>query len=513
MLEQKLFLVLTGNLKLDAIDGPIKQQIPTIKVSVGDVIIPILIGPFDSGPAVSPANGAVGPRGGHLAFVQFNFLNTLATADKPYDHEIGHLVVGCVPGCAAEYGKMVVDAIDKAYKDGILKLSSKFTVIGKQKVPTLELIKKIFLNQLHELLADLFGCLIGGAPAFAPYYAYLIAAINAMALGGMDNVDHVMGNASSYRIVKGPDGTYNVIEAHPQDIVRSGDWQADTATETDFPETADWLRDLVAQESGHPAPTDIVWHGPHADEQNDEGDDAADGEGLVARPRRAKTKSASAKKMKAARAKKTSAAPPKQVEPPTISFPRADYAAGCRVLVPHLLDEPAKCFNGLTLKQLVCLTPEMMKRKVTPLKELIKQGIGKLPDDGAHYFFHHVTSAATIAFFELVAEGHDPEESLVLVNRAAEEMMTELLGPWEEQKEKHGLYDIPAKDLQPECAHVKPECDESCESHDGKCPSERKEQEKAPANSGEKKAPRAKETPPRRKPGRKPPRRGGSKAA
>lgn len=494
MLEQKLFLVLTGNLKLDAVDGPIKQQIPTIKVTVGDVIIPVLIGPFDSGPAVIPATGAVGPRGGHIAFVQTNFLETLGTSDKPYDHEVGHLVVGCVPGFAQEYGQMVRELIDSAYKSGKLKLSSEFTMVGPQKVPTVELLKKVFLNQLHELLADLFGSLIGGAPAFAPAYAHFIGAMTAMALGDMSKVDHVMGNASSYTLVQGPDGSATIVlEPHPQDIVRAGDWQAETAIQTDFSETAIWLRDMVAQESGNLRPQTVVWHGSlsegieegDADEEghDDSGEQAFANQGSGVRSAsrsrsrsRSKSRSKSGSKNKAGnktrnRGRKLMAR--KQPELPLVSVTVPDYGAVCKHLVPFLLDTPAKCLNGLTLRKLVCLTPVMMERKINPLKLLLKQGIGKLPDHEHHYFFHHVTTAATIAFLELVAEGLNAEEALTLVNHAAESMMMELLDPWEEQKRLHGIYDIQPEDLQPICGHVRVECDASCETNDGKCPSER----------------------------------------
>ncbi|MBS2004682.1 MAG: hypothetical protein JST44_24445 [Cyanobacteria bacterium SZAS LIN-5] len=515
MLEQKLFLVLTGNLKLDAVDGPVKQQIPTIKVTVGDVIIPVLIGPFDSGPAVIPATGAVGPRGGHIAFVQTNFLNTLGTSDKPYDHEVGHLVVGCVPGFAPEFGGMVRALIDGAYKSGKLKLSSEFTNLGGQKVPTVELLKKVFLNQLHELLADLFGSLIGGSPAFAPAYAYFIGAMTAMALGDMTKVDHIMGNASSYRLIAGPDGTATIVlEPHPQDIVRAGEWQAETAIETDFRDTAKWLRDMVAKESGTPRPKTVVWHGSQSDDGGEDEEHDESGEQAMADRRgRSKRKAGSRGKSKSNPRDGNGSrnlARVKEPELPLVSVTVADYAAVCKLLVPHLLNTPAKCLNGLSLKKLVCLTPVMMERKVNPLKELLKQGIGKLPDSEHHYFFHHITSAATIAFFELVAEGMDPEEALALVNRAAESMMAELLDPWEEQKRNHGIYDIQPEDLQPVCGHVKVDCDESCETNDGKCPGERTKP--APRSSG----PGATEPKPETKsPGKKPPRTrsSGSKSA
>lgn len=504
MLEQKLFLVLTGNLKLDAIDGVIRQQIPTIKVSVGDVIIPVLIGPFDSGPAVIPATGAVGPRGGHIAFVQTNFLNTLGTSDKPYDHEIGHLVVGCVPNFAPEYGQMVRTLLDGAYKSGKLKLTSEFTMVGSQKVRTIDLLKKVFLNQLHELLADLFGSLIGGAPAFAPAYAYFIGAMTAMSLGDMNKVDHIMGNASSYRLVAGPDGSATIVlEPHPQDTVRAGHWQAETAVQTDFAGTAEWLRATVAQESGNPLPKDVVWHG------SQDGEDGADEEhgddsGEQAMAKRAKSRR---------RAKK--AVRPQKAQPPVVSVQVADYAAVCKLLVPFLLNAPAKCLNGLSLKRLVCLTPDMMERKVNPLKELIKQGIGKLPRNDYHYFFHHVTSAATIAFFELVVEGMDPEEALKVVNLAAEEMMTELLEPWEEQKRKHGVYDVQPEDVQPICGHVQLECDESCESHQGKCPGERQEPtaKAGPSPGSTGKAPRTRSGPGKTSTGKAPRAKSGQRKA
>ncbi len=463
MMEQKLFLVLTGELKLDLIEdcAQIKQKFPTIKVSVGDVIIPVLIGPFDSGPAVIPMTGAVGPRGGHLVFYQSNFLNTIGTSDKPYDHETGHVVMGIVPGFAEEYAQMTRDAIDQAAKSGKLKLSGKFVMIGKQKVPAIEFLKNVFLNQLGELIADLFGCLIGGAPAFTKAYATFIGSMVSMALGGMDKVSHVIGNASSFKLVRNKDGSITVVlEPHPQDLVRTGSWQSDIAMNTDFPETAKWLQDLTARESGKPMPNVVIWRGKCEDQAQDEPEDK--------------------QIKKLARKPKKRAA---KADPEICSIEQlvADYAAGSEVVAEYLLNTKAECLNGETLKTLVCLTPKMFERKVLPLKDLLKRGIGKIPD-GKHYFFHQVGSAATIAYLELVEERIDPldgktvitpEEALARVNKASEEMMTELLGPWEEIKHKHGIYDLPAAQLQPKCTYKKSTCDGSCEAK-GKCPGDKK---------------------------------------
>ncbi len=451
MIEQKLFLVLTGNLKLDLVEDAtqIKQQIATIKVAVGDVIIPVLIGPFDSGPAVIPMTGTVGPRGGHLVFYQSNFLNSIATSDKPYDHEVGHVIMGIVRGFAEEYAQKTRDAVDLAIKTGKLKLKAKFVMIGNQKIPAAEFLKTVFLNQLGELIADLFGSLIGSAPAFSKAYAKFIGSMISMAMGGMEKVDHIIGNASSYTITQDKDGTIIVsLEPHPQDIVRSGSWQSAIARNTKFPETAKWLLALIVAESGNPMPEVLIWHGagkPEAVQSK--------------KPRQANRSEAEA-------------------EFPVIEQFISDYAAGSEVLADYLLNSPAECLNGMTLKELVCLTPEMFDRKVLPLKDLLKQGIGKLPDDGKHYFFHFIGSAATIAYDELVEEGADPAKALVMVNRAAEEMMTQLLGPWEEIKRKLGIYDLPAKQLQPVCTYKKPNCDASCEESD-KCPEDQKKKKTA----------------------------------
>lgn len=456
MIEQKLFLVLTGNLKLDQVEdaAQIKQQVPTIKVSVADVIIPVLIGPFDSGPAVIPMTGAVGPRGGHLVFYPANFLDNIALNDKPFDHEAGHLIMSVIVGFAPEFAQMTTDAIDQALALGKLKFKTDFVQWGKRKYKTVDFVKMVLLNQLPELIADLFGCLIGGAPSFTKAYSTYIGSMISMVVGGLDRVEKVIGNASSYRVEEGKDGTRTlIIEAHPQDLVRIGAWQPAIARQTQFEKTADYLEGLVSIEGGKPLPEVIVWH---AQKQEGEGEDNRE--------------SLRAKKT-TRRASKTSKAAAKT--PPALELLVADYSAAAEIVADYLLNTQAVCLNGMTLKQLVCLTPEMFKNKIVPLKDLLKQGIGKLPADGRHYFLHLITSAAILAYLELVAEGVDPAQAIKTVSEAGEKMMNEALGPWEEMKRKNGIYDLPAKQLQPVCTYKKPGCDGSCEEEGGHCPDER----------------------------------------
>jgi hypothetical protein len=51
-------------------------------------------------------------------------------------------------------------------------------------------------------------------------------------------------------------------------------------------------------------------------------------------------------------------------------------------------------------------------------------------------------SAATIAYLELVKERADPAEAISRVNETAQEVMTELVGLWEESRHRLGIYDL-----------------------------------------------------------------------
>jgi hypothetical protein len=284
-----------------------------------------------------------------------------------------------------------------------------------------------------------------------------------MSLGGLEGVDHILRNGSSYTIkMKDGNTVVVVLEPHPQDNVRCGNWQADIAENTDFPKTAAWLRNLAATESGNPAPLVITWTGHMPEAGDDEGSDDQQGvrkggKNPKQAPKTSKRKPKQQPKQEPKPEDDEASDQGKDDKPklPVIEQLVSDFAQGSSTLANYLLNTTAKCLanekfpDGMTLKQLVCLTPAMQEQKIDPLKELLKKGIGKIPQDGRHYFFHHVGSASTLAYDELVAEGMDATVALEQVNKAGFEMMVELLGPWEELVKKLDIYNLKSSQVQP----------------------------------------------------------------
>lgn len=435
MIESNLFLVLTGNLKLDQIESheQIKQLIPTINVSVGDVVLPVLIGPFDSGPAVIPIpDGALGPRGGHLAFVPWNLIDVLPLINSIYMHEAGHLLQSVIVRFMETYAGLIPQAIESGIKSGELVFDEPFVMIGEQRVPADKFWTMVFLGQLPELDADNWGMRTSGPGAFERCFINYIGAMTEVALGNMDQVDHVLRMGSYYTVVHTGDGKVSIrLEPHPQDGPRIGSWQAAIAELMGYPGEAKYAVDYAASESGTDAQR-ITWKGeqPAGEQGDDEGNSLEvflgglikKGKQLLAKPRLL----------------------------PTISASVKDYDKVARLVAAAFFNTKTDCLNGLSLKELVCLTPEKEAAKVDPIKLLLKQGVATLPNDGQHHFFHTIGSASVLALFELVSEGVDARVARERVVPAAMSMMLELLPQWQADVERLDIYKLTPDEVQPE---------------------------------------------------------------
>jgi hypothetical protein len=447
MIESNLFLSLTGNLRLDQIDakGDIHQVIPTINVSVGDVVLPVLVGAFDSGPAVIPMHdGALGPRGGHLAFIPWNLIEVLPLINSIYMHETGHLLQSVIVGFMETYTKLIASTIASAVQNKKLVFDEPVVMIGAQKVPADKFWTMVFMGQLPELDADHWGMRTSGPGAFEKCFINYVGAMTEVAVGSMDKVDHVLRMGSSYKVVQSRDGKVSIqLEPHPQDGPRIGSWQAAIAALMGYPADSKYAVDYAASESGADAKR-ITWKGEVPESaKGDDGDDSSNLTGI---------RGFISWALSLLARKADSAAPgvgQKQPQLPTISASVADYDKVAKLIAAAFFDTKTDCLNGLSLKELVCLTPKMQKEKVDPVKDLLKKGVGTLPSDGRHYYFHTVGSAAVLALFELVEEGVDANEARQRVCQAAMSMMLALLPQWLADVKRLDIYKLTQAQVQP----------------------------------------------------------------
>jgi hypothetical protein len=395
-IEQKLFLLLTGNLNVkDAKD--LKEKIETIVVKVGDLVIPVLIGPEDGGPAVYPMTGQLGPQGAHAMLFLQSMLNFIALIDAVYSHEMGHLFFAVVTGLAEALAKLVEDTIRQAHKDGRIKFALEEVEIAEGfKVPAVDFAVKVFTDHLDELFADLIGQLVSGPKAFGAAFVDYIGSASARAQGGVAKAGPLFSADSDYSFEVDESGDLaQDMEPHPQDNVRL-QWQAFNAQRLEFAATAKEIEELGREECGNPSPTEITWE--HDPEQEDPTSDFV------------------------------------------IRWAVSDYNQVSELLSEVILNTQLEPLNRMTLKELVCFTPDMQYEKVDKLVELLKQGIGKLPADGRKYWLHYVGAAAILAYDQLVDEGMAGDKALMFVARASEEMMGELTDQWELMKQTYDLY-------------------------------------------------------------------------
>jgi hypothetical protein len=447
IVTSNLFLALTGNLKLDEIGtkGEIKQLIPTINVSVGDVVLPVLIGAFDSGPAVMPmASGALGPRGGHIAFIPWNLLKMLPLIIAIYAHETGHLLQAIILKYMQTYGKLSADTIRKAAADGTLKFDEEFVEFKGQKIPAADFFAMVFMNQLPEQDADNWGMRATGAWAFIISFALYLASMTEVAVGDMDQVDHVLRMGSSGSIVKTKDGKFQIrLEPHPQDGPRIGSWQAWIADLMNYPKAAEYARAFAAAESGTPTPTRMTWviKEPTGDDQDDT---LVDTKKTAAKKKKTPAKTKPSGKAKAGEAKPQAAPKPKQ---DTISVSVADYDKCCKLVAKAHLETPTDCLNGMTLEELVNLTPKMHD-KVDDVRAKLRAGDGKLSPD-YHTFFLTVGAAFCEELKAQVDAGGDPAKVFDALMVPAMEMLLAITEIWEADVKRLDVYKLNATDVQP----------------------------------------------------------------
>jgi hypothetical protein len=232
--------------------GDAFAQKPGVKVKALHMDDLFMVRYSDQGPAAIP--GSRGPVGSHMIMTPM-YERRISIIDLPiYGHEFFHPFYFDVPGLADEMTKTVVKAIRDAGEKNAYKFSKDMQLLGKQEVPTLELMAQIFGQTLAEKTADI----VGGVSLSGEAYGYSILSVFGAFNVGTDSAilaNSLLSSDSIYGV--GPNGEL-VFEDHLPDIIRVMAI-ALTLQKFGFHEKAREFEALAEQAAGLPMPKHFTW--------------------------------------------------------------------------------------------------------------------------------------------------------------------------------------------------------------------------------------------------------------
>lgn len=206
----------------------------------------------DQGPAAIP--GSRGPVGAHMIMTPM-YERRISIIDLPiYGHEFFHLFYFDAKGLADEKTAVVLKAIQDDGSKGRYKFQSEYQMLGKQKVPTLQLMIQLFGQTLSEMTADV----VGGVSLTGEAYAYSVLSVFGAFNIGSDSAilaNWLLSSSSIYGI--GPNAEL-VFEEHLPDIVRILAIAA-VLENRGFPKEAREIEKLAEQSAGVPMPEYVTW--------------------------------------------------------------------------------------------------------------------------------------------------------------------------------------------------------------------------------------------------------------
>lgn len=372
--EQAYHLFRTGDIN-GVCDEECEKRLKSRVFGVKDVFVARFSG---FGPATIP--GTRGPVGAHAIEVPHDERDIISLMLVLYLHEFRHDIFHDVEGLADAVTKAVVDAIDKAYKAGVFKLTTgslvkvdgqevRMVKLGSTKVPTIELLKKIYADTLGEVDADIAGGVLLSGPAFLYNMLATFSAFNAKE-NGVFNQDVLLRSGSHYEV---DEKGHLTFESHMPDYMRV--YVVAAALDLlGFNKEATECRQMADQAAGLPLPQEITW---------------VDSEGK--------------RKM-------------------VIKVSCEDLKALAPVVAEALIRSPLAPLGGVSMERIVNWTPKRQK-KVDLLVANLMAGKADVPTDKGHYFATYVAAAATLAYWGLVKSGVHPVHAAHLVEDNALKML------------------------------------------------------------------------------------------
>ncbi|MBA4234090.1 MAG: hypothetical protein C0465_26315 [Ralstonia sp.] len=369
--EDAFNLYTAGDMHCTADGSKLPQQLPMDNYSVGDVFMPRVTA---SGLATIP--GARGPVGANALQVPFEMLDILMLVLPLLGHEARHNVYHDVKGLEEESLEVVEKAIRDAHTAGTIKFAADEMEVNGDKVPTIEMVVKLFCEWLGEIDADVVGGVLFSGEAFGDN---MIMSFPAMMVrsGKVSSKENLLRNESRYHLVPQKDGSVGLVfEEHPVDFVRVK-LVAATLEEIGFAKAGTRLRELADFMVGDVIPTEVIYK------------DAEGKEDLV------------------------------------IKFNTADLVAVGPVVAKALIRTPMKSLSGKSNGDLVMWNSHR-QAKVEAIAAILEKGSSELPNDQGSIFATYVGSAATNAYLRLVASKVDPVTAARTVNVNALKMVAGL---------------------------------------------------------------------------------------
>ncbi len=361
--EQSHKLYWGGDLHTQGGTSPVKAGTERI----GDIFVGRIT---EMGLATIP--GSRGPVGAHAVQIPYEMLDFIPINLPLFGHEARHNVYHDVVGLEQELVAAVGKAVLAEFKAGNLKFSTTSIKLGKQEVPTEQLMAKLYTDWISEIDADLVGGVLFDGPAFGEN---MVMSFPAMMIrdGRVSEKVNLLRTNSVYELSKLKNGSVALtFEEHPIDYVRVHIVAAALA-EIGFPDAAKKLRELADFAVGENLPTTLTFRQAGA----------KPGTGMV------------------------------------IEIPVADAIAVAPVVAKAIIRTPLKAHGGKSCGDLVMWT-QKRQDKVIILADILADDRSDVPTDKGDFHAPYVGAAATLAYLKLVREKKmEPAAAAVMVSKNA----------------------------------------------------------------------------------------------
>ncbi|MBS2005532.1 MAG: hypothetical protein JST01_00735 [Cyanobacteria bacterium SZAS TMP-1] len=342
----------------------VQTRLKTRVFGVGNVFLARF---SDQGPATIP--GTRGPIGAHALEVPHNERNIIPIMLTLYMHEFRHDIFHDVDGLGDELTQVVAQAIGEAYEKGELKLTRETTALGRQKVPTVQLLIKAFADMIGEVDADTSGGVLLSGPAFSYNTLSTFSAFNSQRKG-IFNQRKLLRTGSGYELTKTANGQVALsFLPHPPDYIRAFIIAA-ALDEIGFPAEAQQCRKIADQAVGkRNIPEFITW-------------DDVNGT--------------------------------KEKRGPQVRIAVEDLKRVAPIVVKALIRTPLKSLGGVSTTEIINWT-QKSQDKCDLLTGLLMAGQRDVPTDKGDIHVTHVISACTMAYWGLCKSGMHPRDAVDIV--------------------------------------------------------------------------------------------------